>query len=263
MVDFGTYQEDQAGHIDPEHEDDEAGEGAVDSGISVEMLEVEIEALGGGDQGCYGEDRAGTKPAEAAFFGRQKVIQQANGGGHQNQRENPAAELEGDVGPVAGGSFKEQDALKGPVAERHEAETEEREAGGEDCPEQSYEMLVPVGARVFHAVHEAERFHEADETGGAAPECGDHTEGEKAERAIHDGQNDGEDEVLRLNWKVGDDPGCEGGPEVGGRQPVDEGENQTKREKREGEVEGDLRGEIEAIVGLNLVPGSQQEIAAD
>lgn len=252
VVGFGADEEDEARHINPDHEDDEGGESAVEMRVIAEMSDVEIEAQGCDDESEGNEQRPGSEPAPAAAAVGQKKIDQIDANAHENESCGPAEQFERDAKEEAGLDVSPKlDA--GPAAEGENAETGDEEESGDQSSDDSDEALVPEAARFLQIIGDGERFHEADEAGRGGPDGAGEADGEETLVAVSEVDDSGEDKSARFGRKIVCDPLGEAVPKIGGRQPADEGRDDKKKgQQRQHEIKGHHGSEVEEIIVLRF-----------
>ena len=147
------------------------------------------------------------------------------------------------------------------MPECSQTEAAQRERHGQKTDASGNHVLAPEAARIAARIDNAQGFHKADDARRGAPQRGDQTEGKKTGGVIDQAENRREDQMLGINREIGDDPSGERLPEQSGRQPADNhGEHQAKWKKREREEKGNFRCQVEAVVGLNPLPDSAEDV---
>jgi len=252
VIGLGANQENQAGDVNPQHQDDEGGEGAVQPRKVIEMSEIEAESGGRDDKGDGGEDPARSQPCPPALHIGKAIIDEIEAETHQEERGDPAGDLEGkwanraSVGP---------NQIDRPASERENREGKDQKNGGNGCAEQSDDSFLPEAASFLGAVSGRERFHQADDAGRCGPEGSEDAYGQESLITVREVEDGGEDYAPGSGREIVGDPLSEAVPESGGRQPADNsGHDEKKRKERKDEIEGHDSGEIDAMVGLNVGP---------
>src|ERR1700752_3509492 len=93
VVDFCADEEDEVGHVNPEHEDDEGGEGSVQARVVAEVSDVEIESGVGADESDRDEEGAGTQPGPGAARVGKKIIHQIQAEAHKDESGGPTQDF--------------------------------------------------------------------------------------------------------------------------------------------------------------------------
>ena len=161
-VEFVAHHQDERVEEEPEHDEEECADGAVEKVVVGEVGDVGLEAPGKEEEDESGEDGAGGEEAHALFLGRRDVVDDADGEESHEDHEDPTADgddaVERRVGDDdAAAEELGEDGLVCHEEEKHEDDEEVEEEDEEDADEVAFReraaLVVAVGEVHHHSVH--------------------------------------------------------------------------------------------------------------
>lgn len=258
-VDFAAEQDGDAGHVHPQHEDDDGGEGAVGGAVVAEVGDVEAESRGGQGDEDGGDHVAGGKEAEFGFGVGGDEVGDGQGEQERGGDDDPAQGGEDDAEGVAPADERGDPGLNG-SGEDDQGDGADDQHGIEEDEENGEAAGLPEGARVGDGADAVDLLDQGVGAGGSRPEGEDDAEGHEALFASGDVADGSVEELGGLRGEDLVEEIDQGLAEVG------DGEHGQQGEQEDGggndgqhEEEGEDGGAIEDAVVLHLAPQLRRE----
>ncbi len=255
-VDLGTNEQHDTAHIQPEHQQDHAPDGAIRSVVGGELTDVEPKGHGHDGPGDHGKGRARGHPGPALIRRRGQAVHKRDRGDPEDNRDGPSNDLPGDSEghspPRAVG-----DGLAEVLAEHQQKECDDGK-GREDEGKADREYSLPPPGSGLHI----QRRHDGRHATRSSPQGCDRTYGQQPDIGpLEDLAQCCSDQHPRLPRKNLADVGHQPVQQLGNREESKKRrQEQQRREEGEDEVVREGGAAVQDLVVADIGPHPLPEL---